>query len=241
MNNCAKGREARRPALAWITYVITVFFLAACASSDVKPGLDAPNQNRIERPDRIIVHDFAATPQDVPGIIRDAFTYATPETPQSAEQIEVGRQLGAMTSQELIVRLKGMGMNAQPAAGTAPPMIGDVVIAGVLTAVDEGARGKRVLIGFGAGSSELSFQVQGYLATERGPQWLGSREVASSGSKLPGVIVPIIARSPPGLVANTALKAKGERGSETLNASAVRSAESLADELRVVFQSNGWL
>jgi hypothetical protein len=241
LSSFANRTETHIPGLVGITYIIAAFLLAACASSDVTHRRAAPNQPEIERPDRIIVYDFAATPADIPTIIQPTFAYDMRETSQTPEQIEVGRQLGALTAQELVARINDMGMNAQQAASAAPPNIGDLVIAGELLTVAEGTRRKRVLIGFGAGSSELSFRARGYLITKSGPQWLGSRVVESSGAKTPGFIVPILASSPVGLAANSALKIKGERGSETLTASAVRSAKALADELHEVFQSRGWL
>jgi len=57
------------------------------------------------------VYDFIATPADAPA---DS-DVAAQGTTQTAEQIDMGRQLGAQIARELVADIEGMGLPAQKA------------------------------------------------------------------------------------------------------------------------------
>ena len=218
--------------------------LAGCASTNVT-GSQSSFEGKIARPDRIIVHDFAATAADIPAWSA-ARQYGEPSTPQSAEAIETGRKLGAEVANRLVIEIREMGLRAVRAAGQPAPKVGDIVIIGYFASVDEGSTAKRMAIGFGSGGAELTTHVEGYLQTEQGLRKLGSREIAAAGNKTPGLMVPlavtIATANPIGLIAGSALKVGGEvTGNSTIEGSAKRTAKEVADELRVAFQKRGWI
>ncbi len=70
--------------------LIALVAVAGCASTKVTASQDYHGK-RIPRPDRIIVHDFAATPADIPSWSAAAHRPAAPSTPQTAEEIATGR------------------------------------------------------------------------------------------------------------------------------------------------------
>jgi hypothetical protein len=192
------------------------------------------------------VHDFAATPADIPAWSAAAGRHAAPSTPQTAEAIETGRNLGAQVAKELVAEIRDMGMPSVLAAGQPEPHVGDIVIIGYFESVDEGSAAKRVAIGFGSGGAELVTQVEGYLMTDQGLRQLGSREIDSEGGKTPGVAVPlavtIATANPIGLIVGGAAKVGGEvTGASTIEGSAKRTAKKIGDELRVAFEKQGWL
>ncbi len=218
--------------------------LAACASTKVT-GSRSYQGERLARPDRIIVHDFAATPADLPTWAAAAGRHAAPSTPQTAESIETGRKLGAQVAKNLVEEIREMGLPAVRAAGQAPD-VGDIVIIGYFESIDEGSALKRVAIGFGSGGTELVTQVEGYLMTDQGMRELGSREIDSGGGKTPGVMVPlavtIATANPIGLIVGGAVKVSGEvTGRDTIEGSAKRTAKKIGDELRAAFQKQGWI
>ncbi len=219
--------------------------LAGCASTKVT-GSQNYQGERLARPDRIIVHDFAATPADIPAWSAAAGRHAAPSTPQTAEAIETGRNLGAQVAKELVAEIRDMGLPAVLAAGQPSPHVGDIVIIGYFESIDEGSAAKRVAIGFGSGGAKLTTQVEGYLMEDQGLRKLGSREIDSGGGKTPGVMVPlavtIATANPIGLIVGGAVKVGGEvTGSSKITGSAKRTAKKIADELRVAFQKQGWL
>jgi hypothetical protein len=138
-----------------------------------------------------------------------------------------------------------MGLPATSAEGqTLRP--GDIMIVGYFESIDEGSAAKRIVLGFGSGGAELKTQVEGYQMTEQGPRALGTRTVDSGGGKSPGIIVPVIvtiaSHNPIGLIAGTALHVGGEvTGKTTIDGSAQRTAKEVGEELKTIFQGNGWI
>src|SRR5215813_2707291 len=96
--------------------LLALILVAGCASTTVTARQPYTGE-KIHRPDRIIVHDFAATPADIPAESLAAGHYAEPSTRPTAQEIEVGRQLGAEVAKELVAEIQGMGLPAVRAAG----------------------------------------------------------------------------------------------------------------------------
>jgi hypothetical protein len=228
---------------AFLGFALVV--LAGCASSDVT-GRQPYMGERLPRPDRIVVYDFASTPADVPPESALAGQTAAHRAPQTAEQVETGRELGAEVAEALVAEIRDMGLPAVRAAGQPPPRIGDLVLRGYFVSIEEGSAGKRMLIGFGSGAAQLRTVVEGYQVTPRGLRRLGSGEVGAGGGKLPGVLVGAATfaatGSPVGLIVGGVSKLRGERkGRETIEGAARRTAGEIADELRVTFREQGWI
>jgi hypothetical protein len=227
--------------------VVACFLILAvvvgCASSEVTEKKSYVGDEKIARPDRIIVYDFVSSPAHVPADSTLAGQYVEHETPQTHEEIETGRKLGAQVAQELAAKIQDMGLPAVRAAGQPAPKPGDLVIRGYFVSADEGSAGKRVLIGFGSGASALRTVVEGYQATSQGLRPLGSREIEAEGGKTPGVLVPLgmvaATGNPVGLIVGTAAHLIGETGSETLEGAAKRTAEEIAEELKGPFEKQG--
>jgi len=192
------------------------------------------------------VYNFAATPADIPAGSTVAHQYAAQSTPPTAEEIEVGRKLGAQVAQELVAELRSMGLPAVRAAGQPAPRIGDLVLMGYFESVDTGSAAERIVLGFGSGAADLKTAVEAYLMTARDLRRLGSGEVDSGGGKTPGVAVPLavalVSGNPIGLIVSGAAKVGGEvTGKSTIEGSAKRMAKGIADQLRVACQKQGWI
>jgi hypothetical protein len=201
---------------------------------------------RIARPDRIIVHDFAATPADIPAGSEVAGQYPADSATLTPEEASVGRQLGAQVAKELVAEISGWGLPAVRAAGQPAPRIGDIVLMGYFASVDSGSLTKRLVLGFGSGSAELKTVVEGYLMTDTGLRRLGGGDVDAGGGKAPGVAVPLVVAAatgnPIGLIVSSALKVEGEAsGRTTIEGSAKRTAKEIADQIKVFCQRQGWI
>ncbi len=64
--------------------------LAGCASSDVTARRQASGAQDVAKPQRIIVHNFAGTPADLPPDSAIANYYVRRNQPQTAQEIELG-------------------------------------------------------------------------------------------------------------------------------------------------------
>ncbi len=223
-----------------------VALLAGCASSDVTARRSYIGDEEIARPGRVIVHDFAATADDIAADAAIAGRYDRRGTPQTAEEIALGRQLGQQVARELVKDILAMGLPAERAGGGPAPQVGDLVIKGQFIAIDEGSRVKRMLIGFGAGAAELKTFVEGYQVTAKGLRPLGSAEVEAGGGKMPGMLVPVAGGAAAGRVVTSAAISGGmnvakEVGPESMEGTAERTAEEIAKVLREAFVKRGWI
>ena len=227
-----------------VIHSLALIVLVGCASTKVTERQSYQHE-RIPRPDRILVYDFATTYADLPSWSEPARRYDATMTTASDEVIEKGRELGAKVANNLVEEIREMGLPATSAEGqTLRP--GDIMIVGYFESIDEGSAAKRVVLGFGSGGADLKTQVEGYQMTEQGPRELGSRDVDSGPGKSPGVIVPLAVtlatHNPIGLIAGTALHVGGEvSGKATIDGSAQRTAKEIGSELKTIFQENGWI
>lgn len=233
-------------ALSRVLYlVLALVVIAGCAQTTVTSS-DPYMGERIARPNRIIVHDFAANPADIPPGSAVAGQYAQHSAPQTPKEIEVGRYLGAQVGKELVADIQKMGLPAVGAAGQPAPQAGDIVIMGYFESVDQGSAAKRMTIGFGSGGSQLTTLIEGYQVTAQGLRKLGSATMAAEGSKGPGAGVGAatwaITGSPVGLAVSGGMKLYGEAsGSATVEGRAKQTAKEIAEKLKARFQEEGWI
>src|SRR5580704_23491 len=175
-----------------IGFVLAVTMSAGCASTNVnqQTPMSAPG---LARPNQIWVYDFVAASSDMPADSSLAGQVGAPSTPPTAEEIQTGREYGAMIAQELVKDIQAMGMPAIEAGPGSSPQIGDGVIRGYIVSTEGGSTGnmvKRMVIGFGAGNTEMDTLVEGYVVTPQGLRKLGSGTLTAAGNKTPGMVVP---------------------------------------------------
>jgi Domain of unknown function (DUF4410) len=234
--------NSRSRAARWIFILLA---LSGCASTEVS-NRETYAGEKLARPDRMIVYNFAATPEEIPASSTLSSAPADATTPQTAKDIEEGRKLGAEVARQLVVDLQNMGLPAVQAAGQPPPRVGDIVIKGSFVTIEEGSAGKRVLLGFGSGASDLKTVVEGYQMTAQGLRKLGGGDVAAGGNKTPGMVVPLAVAAatanPLGLLVVGGMKAYGEvSGSSTTEGRAKSTADEIAAQLKVAAQKQGWI
>ncbi len=219
---------------------------AGCAQTDVSDRERTLANEAIAKPARVIVYDFASTHAAVPPDSAIAGLYRQRTTPQTAEEVALGRRLGARVSARLVEELNENGIAATAAATGPVPHPGDAVIRGEFVSIDKGNRAKRILIGFGAGAAGLEILVEGYLVTATGLVPLGSAQIETAGGKMPGMLVPIGAGAAVGNVARSAaISGAGnvlqEAGPEGLDGAAKRTAKAIAKVIVNAYKERGWL
>jgi Domain of unknown function (DUF4410) len=228
-----------------IVFFFALVLVGGCASTNVTEQTPLVNE-KIARPNEIWVYSFAATPADIPADSSIREQVSAPSMPPTAEQLETGRQLGALIAEDLVADIQAMGLSAAQAGPESSPQVGDAVIRGYLVSVESGGAVKRFVIGFGYGTSEMDTVVEGYSMTPQGLRSLGSGTISSSGGKTPGVIVPaamtIATGNPIGLIVVGGAKVYGEAsGRNTVEGRAKATADEIAQQLRIRFQERGWI
>ena len=225
--------------------LLALLVIAGCASTKIDSRDEVVTQ-KLPRPAHIWVHDFAATPADVPEESALVGKHSEHSPPQTSEQIATGRQLGAEIEAELVEQISGMGLPAEHAVTGTTPQINDLVIQGYLITFNEGSAAKRLLIGFGSGASDLKVAVEGFQMTAQGLRKLGSGATDSEGGKTPGadlgVLGLIATHNPAGLIVSTGMKVYGqESGRSTIKGRERQTATEIADVLKKRFQEQGWI
>jgi hypothetical protein len=225
--------------------LIALLVIAGCASTKIA-GRDELVTEKIPRPAHIWVHDFAATPADVPDQSALAGQHSEHNPPQTAGQIKAGRKVGGEIAAQLVDRIRGMGMPAEHALTETTPQINDIVIRGYIITFNEGSAEKRILIGFGSGASDLKVAAEGFQMTAQGLRKLGTGRTDAAGGKAPGedlgVLGLIATHNPAGLIVSTGAKVYGEEsGSSMVKGRAKQTANEIADVLKKRFQEQGWI
>jgi hypothetical protein len=98
---------------AAIKFCLAVLLFAGCADTQLTPAFRA---NRgLERPDRVLVFDFAVTPEEA-GVERRAGSAI-----QTDEDVRVGKALARALSANLVSDLRARGIEAARAADSGAP------------------------------------------------------------------------------------------------------------------------
>jgi hypothetical protein len=223
-----------------------VFTLTACAPTQV--DTISEYYGSLPRPDQILVYEFAVSPDEIQldrGIsarIEDLVN----KTPRTDEERAVGRAVANALASHLVEEIQALGLPSQRARGVAPAKGNVLEIEGQFISIDEGNRTERVVIGLGAGRTDVRTYVQVFDA--RG----GRRVIASefetdarSGYK-PGVAETMGVGAAAGhLGTSAAIGSAFAAGSETfaanVEADATRTAKAIAKQLRQFFVDQGWI
>jgi len=226
--------------------MLALVMAVGCASTKVTGRDSKIGNEKIAKPERIYVFPFAATHDDIPSWSTANNRLAKPDKPPTPEELEVGRNLGDLVAKELVTKIEEMGLVAMEGSKQSIPKPNDLMIIGYFGAVDEGSTVKRLTVGFGSGSTDLTTAVEGYQMTNKGPRLLGSGQLESGGGKTPGLIVPLAVfaatANPIGLAVMGGLKLEGELSGRTkIEGSAKRTAEAIAEQLEIKFKEQGWI
>jgi len=221
--------------------------MAGCASSEVTERRSYAGGEQIPRPGRIIVYDFASTPQGVGAHSAISGRYQLVQRPQSPQVIRLGQELGRQVAAALVKNILAMGLPAERAHTGPPPNIGNLTITGEFVTIEEGSRGKRMIIGFGSGAGKLRTVVEKYQITAAGPRLLKSLGIRAAGGKGPGMALPLIivggilGRPLQAAAISGGLNLLQELGPEKMQGAADRTAKAISKELRAGFRRRGWI
>ncbi len=246
---------------AAIATLILAFISIGCAKATVTARQSYAEGEQLPNPERIIIYNFAATPEDVPADDPIRRLYEKPAKPQTDDEVKLGRKLGADIADDLVKEIRDLGMPSERSSGGSLPETGDLIIRGAFVTIDPGDRLKRVLIGFGAGARQLKTIVEIYQITAEGPRPLVTEEIKATGGKMPGMLFAVaaaVATGPVGVSVGAAATAgpagaagqatvvsggvnvAKETGPESLGAAVKGTAKEIAKALSRIFTQHGW-
>jgi len=227
------------------TLAVAVPLLAACTSVEVTREVGADEQ--LARPDRVLVYNFAVTPQEIQlDAVGSAISRSIDGTADSVQEQQVGHAVAAALAKHIVSEINDMGLPAERAAGPVPPAGTDLLIMGQLVSIDEGSAAERMIIGLGAGRSEVQAHVQIYQSSAGRTIPVESMIGAAKSSLMPGAAETMGVGAITGhLLVSTAITAGSQIANQTLSANvdseAGRLGDKIADQLKTLFVQQGWI
>ncbi|HYB42579.1 MAG TPA: DUF4410 domain-containing protein [Candidatus Methylomirabilis sp.] len=232
-----------RPGVCVIALALMAW--AGCARTSVE-HVDV-RATGMPRPDLIIVHDFAVSPEQVAldQGVASRIGQMVKDTPEAEAQQKVGQDVARAVTEKLVAEILKLGIPAEPAATAAPVAGPTLSVEGQFLSVDEGNRTRRMIIGFGAGASEVRTLVQIYETTGEGRRMIEDFYTTVKSSRKPGFGPMAGVGAMAGRAATSAGVSAGvglatER-SQTVEGDATHTAEEIAKVLSQYFAQQGWI
>jgi hypothetical protein len=229
--------------------ILVLAIVSGCAPSNVQQQNMTLTQ--LPRPDRILVYDFAVSPDEVKldkGLSAELVQYYEQRkgSSRTAEEMKVGHQVANVVADELVKRIRSYGLWAERAMGYPYGQGKVLMVKGQFMSIDEGNRTERVAIGLGAGRTDVQANVQLYEITPQGMQRVDSlRGDAKSGYK-PGMaemmgVGAIAGHLLTSTLVSGALATGSEIGFATVEADGKRLADKIAQDLGNFFINQAWI
>lgn len=231
----------RRLALLWAASLA----LSACTTVKVvKEYQGGP----LPRPHRVLVYDFAYSPGqvDLDRGVSARVAQALDSSPRSAQELDLGRKVAEVVSEHLVKEIREMGLPAQRASGDPDPVGNTLVIKGQFLTIDQGNRTARVVIGLGAGRSDVETEVQVYMESLDGRRLLEELDAEGKSNRKPGMaetlgVGAVMGHLVVSAVVSTVLTGASETFSTSVEADAGRIARKVAAEQKKFFVRQGWV
>jgi len=193
-----------------ISFYLAVFLFAGCAETTMTPTFRATRG--LVRPDRVLVFEFAATPEEAGVDRRPGFVG------QTDEEVRVGRALARSLSGHLVSELRSRGIEAEHASENAAPGETTASVRGRFLRSDRSDSTGSAVVGFALRGGQVRTRVQLFQGTGLKLQLVGEGEtVTASGLK-------------PGTTPNA-----------TIDADAKRVAQALAQRIEDYYRQEGWI
>jgi Domain of unknown function (DUF4410) len=232
--------------------LVSMALLAGCSTRVTNTGNYATPAGQgatpKPRPQEILVEDFPADWSRVQldqGVASRLLRQVEGTDPAGAEY-EKYQQVQQVISDTLIEELRKMGFAARRASGTVGAERNELLVKGQIFKINEGNRTRRLVVGFGAGRSDVQANVQlYYVRPGAAPQLLATYDADSNSGRKPGMGVGAASAAGGGSVAPAAISGAFGAHSEKQKAPVVEEGKHLASRvasnLGSFFAQQGWI
>ena len=221
--------------------------LAACTSAQSQ--METADQ-MLPPPQVVIVETFAASADEVTldeGLsteVEEAIKAHRGDS-RTDQEVQASRQVADAIAEKLVVEIRDMGLRAERGSALPAGTQNALLIKGQLVSIDEGNRTERVIIGLGAGRSDVRAQVQVYELTAAGRQLIDTIEVDAKSGLAPGMAESMGVGGLTGHLLVATLVGGGLHvADEALGANVVadadRASKGIAKQLSALFGKEGW-
>ncbi|MEJ0091205.1 MAG: DUF4410 domain-containing protein [Limisphaerales bacterium] len=221
-------------------------FFSGCASTKI--SVDQEHQGFLPQPSRVLIYNFAVSPDEVEldsGISGDIKELVN-KTPRTDQERTIGRQLSEALAIHLVKEIGALGIPAIRAYTNVPVAGQALVIKGQFISVDEGNQAERVVIGLGAGRTDVRTLVEAYHYSSGKKVLLEEFGVNAKSGDKPGMAETMGVGALAGHLATSAVVSTGvavgsEAFSANVEADADRTAKAIAKQLKTVYIGQGWI
>lgn len=227
--------------------ILGLLVMAGCARNTVRET-GAVADTGLQRPQQVLIYNFAVSPGDVQqnASIIARLRRNLQQASQTAEEIQIGREVADALATELVQKVRDMGLNPRRADNSMTVSPGSILVTGHFLKIDEGNRLQRNAIGFGVGQSSVDCDVNVLAPMQSGLQPIVSFSAHADSGDMPGAAVmgPAGAAAGAGTAAVLATNAaagglKSYKSSSAQQAKAL--ADKIADQLQSYFAQQGWI
>jgi hypothetical protein len=201
----------------------------------------------LPRPQLVVVHDYAVSRDEVRvdsgiGARLERFQHGTPD---EQERLRVSHAVASALTANLVEELRKLGMRAE-AASMAPAVPGPILsVEGQILSIDEGNKTRRMMIGLGAGASEVRTLTQVYQVKDGAHDLVEDFYTTAKSSRKPGLGPMAGAGAAAGRAGQSAAVATGvglatER-QQTAEADVKHGAREIARTLAKFFVEQRWI
>lgn len=230
----------------WLA-VSTFLLIFGCAQTNVRTTNEIANAG-LPRPQQVLIYNFAVSPADIQqnSSIFSKLSRNMGNSDQTAQQIQLGREVADALATELTQKIAAMGLNPVRAVDNMPVPQGSILITGHFVKIDEGNRLRRNVIGLGLGQSSLDTEVRLLAPGPSGYAELITFEAHADSGDMPGAAV----MGPAGAAAGAATAAVIATnavvgGVKSYKSSSAEQAKKIAgkisDQLAKYFAQQGWI
>jgi Domain of unknown function (DUF4410) len=227
--------------------LVGLALLAACTSAQSQ--METAGET-MPQPQVVIVDTFAASPDEVQldeGLsteIEEAIR-ARAGTSRTEQELQAGHRVAEAIADKLVVEIQDMGLRAQRGSTVPAGVQSALLIKGQLVSIDEGNRTERLVIGLGAGRSDVRTDVQVYEVTPTDRQLIDQIEVSAKSGLTPGMAETMGVGGLTGhlvvaTVVGTGVHVADEAVGANVVADADRAAKGIAKQLSALFAQQGW-
>jgi hypothetical protein len=201
----------------------------------------------LPKPELIIVHDYQMARDEVQldSGIGSRIERLVQDTPEEQDRLKLEQSVARIGTTTLVEEIRKLGLRAEPAAMALPGAGSTLSIEGQILSINEGNKTRRLIIGFGAGASEVRTLTQVYEVTGGEHRLVDDFYTTAKSSRKPGVGPMAGAGAAAGRAATSAAASTGigiaSERSQTAEADAQHAAREIAKQLAQLFVEQGWI
>jgi hypothetical protein len=238
--------------MRWVVMSLMACSLAvsACGSdtdAEITNKMSKKDRKNLPPPTQILVYDFAVSPAEVSAdsAAANELRGAGDDPYSTAQKTSLEHQIAAIVADKLVEDLRGLDLPAMRWRGPAPTGPGIYTIEGQFVTIDEGNAAMRMIVGFGAGGTEIKTLVQAYASEPTGKRQLAEAEVSSESSNAPGLAATLPVGSAISGVATAAAIQTGVGAVREINTDvregAEETAEAIVELMKPRLEKLGWI